>query len=130
MGDEGSQSVRKKFQKNVNRRIKIKDILIEGNSVSREDVIRKLVSPVYGATTLGEVVNSLHFANERLRSLDVFKSVILELDTDPAKQRDSNEELVCNVNVKIKEGSRIMSKISANSDTYDAVVVIIQSLIF
>ncbi|CAA6654715.1 unnamed protein product [Spirodela intermedia] len=88
--DGGSSSDREKMTGFLRRlsfqpvSLRVHDIVIKGNSRTRESLIEaEVINAFRSASTMQEVIQAASIANAKLRRLDIFDSVSITLDAGP-----------------------------------------------
>lgn len=63
--------------------IRVHDVIIQGNTKTKESLIEAEMEALKSATTLQELLKAASIANARLQQLDIFDSVKITLDSGP-----------------------------------------------
>lgn len=63
--------------------IRVHDVIIQGNTKTKESLIEAEMEALKNATTLQELLKAASIANARLQQLDIFDSVKITLDSGP-----------------------------------------------
>lgn len=63
--------------------IRVHDVIIKGNTKTKDSLIEAEMEALKSATTLQELLKAASFANARLQQLDIFDSVNITLDSGP-----------------------------------------------
>ncbi|CAN4122720.1 unnamed protein product [Withania somnifera] len=63
--------------------IRVHDVIIQGNTKTKESIIEAEMEALKNATTLQELLRAASIANARLQQLDIFDSVKITLDSGP-----------------------------------------------
>jgi outer membrane protein insertion porin family len=111
--EEKDKKINVTYVLNKGQKVYIRRVLVEGNTKTRDNVIRREMRLADGSLFKG---SKLQRSNERLRKLDYFESV--DIETVPTDERDELD-----LKVKVKEKSTGMLSLGAGYSSYDGVFV-------
>ncbi|KAI9175992.1 hypothetical protein H9P43_006356 [Blastocladiella emersonii ATCC 22665] len=113
--EEAVRHVTNLFERNAETPWKVRQVTLEGVRTTRRAVFEQYVRPILNETgTLAEVVLRLQVAADRLRKLDIFDDISIDLDTPSTAAKSAamgaGEPDLLDVTLRIKEKPRVRAE--------------------